>query len=343
MGDITKPIKSKKRDNMGKKSNPEAFQGNLKKKTYFEGWYNKTIDATAEHIYAFIPTIALNRKGLTSHCAIQYFDAVNATAKYFKFPIDEFKNLSNKKYEISIEKNYFSSKGCHLDIDQQGYIIKGDLEYIDPIPWPKSFLQPGAMGWLSYIPFLETYHAVVSMNHKIHGKISINGERVNFENGKGYIEKDWGKSFPTAWIWTQSNHFSNENLSFMFSIAKVPFLGMKFNGFLSAIWYEGKFFKFATYTGAKVKSLDVNSDNIQILVEDKKFSLYFEVTKKGIESISLKAPQEGIMSGRIAESINSKIRLKLFDKKKKIIIIDDLGVNAGFEAKDPESLKPKKR
>ena len=169
----------------------------------------------------------------------------------------------------------------------------------------------------------------------------INGERVNFENGKGYIEKDWGKSFPTAWIWTQSNHFSNENLSFMFSIAKVPFLGMKFNGFLSAIWYEGKFFKFATYTGAKVKTLDINPDNIQILVEDKNHSLYFEIARKGIESMSLKAPQEGTMSGRIAESINSKIRLKLFDIKNNIII-DDLGVNAGFEAKDPEVLKPKK-
>jgi hypothetical protein len=129
----------------------------------------------------------------------------------------------------------------------------------------------------------------------------------------------------------------------MFSIAKVPFLGMQFNGFLSAILYEDKFFKFATYTGAKVKSLTINPDNIQIIVEDKKFRVFFEVAKKGIKSKSLLAPRKGIMSGRIAESINSEIRLKLFNLKKKNIIIDDLGVNAGFEAKDPETLKPKKR
>ncbi len=327
---------------MGKRSKPNTFQGNLKKKFYFEGWYNKIVDKTADHIYAIIPTIALNRKELTSHCAIQFFDAVNATSEYFKFPISEFKNLSNKKYEISIGKNYFSLERIHLDIDMQGYKITGDLIYIDPFLWPKKFLQPGAMGWLSYIPFLETYHAVVSMNHMIRGKISINGENVNFENGKGYIEKDWGKSFPGAWIWAQSNHFSNQNLSFMFSIAKVPFLGMKFNGFLSAIWYEGRFIKFATYTGAKVKSLEINPGNIQIVVEDKRYQLYFELAKGRIKSTSLLAPQEGIMSGRIAESITSKIRLKLFDKKKNDIIIDDLGVNAGFEAKDPAVLKPKK-
>ncbi|KKM83412.1 hypothetical protein LCGC14_1309740, partial [marine sediment metagenome] len=74
-------------DNMGKRSNPEVFQGNLKKKSYFEGWYHKIVDASEEHIYAIIPTIALNRKELTSHCAIQFFDAVNATTEYFKFPI----------------------------------------------------------------------------------------------------------------------------------------------------------------------------------------------------------------------------------------------------------------
>lgn len=327
---------------MGKRSRPNVFQGNLKKKFYFEGWYNKIVDASADHIYAIIPTIALNKKEQTSHAFIQYLDGINATAEYFNYSLDDFENLSNKIYEVRIGKNYFALDRIHIDINQQGYKIYGDLEYLDPIPWPKKFLQPGVMGWFSYMPFMETYHGIVSMNHKIHGTLTINGEIVNFDNGKGYIEKDWGKSFPTAWIWTQSNHFSNPNLSFMFSIAKIPFLGMRFNGFLSALWHEGDFYKFATYTRAKVKSLDVSQDNIQIIVEDKNYRLDFKVAKKGIGSGLMKAPQEGVMSGHIAESINSKIKLKLIDKKKDRIIIDDLGVNAGLEIKNPEVLKPKK-
>ncbi|MHA2185357.1 MAG: tocopherol cyclase family protein [Promethearchaeota archaeon] len=328
---------------MGKRSRPNVFQGNLKKKFYFEGWYHKMVDIEANHIYAFIPTIALNKKTNSSHCAVQFFDAVNATSEYFKYPLEEFQNLSTDRYEITIGQNLFSSERIHLDIHQQDYEIMGDLEYIDPVPWPKKFLQPGAMGFLSYIPFLETYHGVVSMNHKLHGKISTNGENVDFKDGKGYIEKDWGKSFPTAWIWMQSNHFSNQNLSFMFSLAKVPFLGMKFNGFLSAIWFQGDFYRFATYNGAKVKSLEINPDSLRILVEDKKYRLSFEVARKGISSVSLKAPQEGLMSGRIAESINSNIILNLFDKKSAHTIINDHGLHAGFEAKDPETLVPKKR
>lgn len=327
---------------MGKRSKPDIFQGNLKKKFYFEGWYNKIVDASADHIYAIIPTLALNKKEQTSHAFIQYLDGINATAEYFKCSLEDFENLSTKKYEIRIGKNYFSLERIHLDIDNDNYKINGDLEYIDPVPWPKKFLQPGVMGWFSYMPFMETYHGIVSMNHEIRGTLSINGKSINFDNGKGYIEKDWGKSFPSAWIWTQSNHFSDPNLSFMFSIAKIPFLGMNFNGFLSALWHDGNFYKFATYTRAKVKSLEINPDHLKIIIEDKKYRLDFEVAKKGIGSGLLKAPQEGIMSGHIAESINSKIKLKLFEKKKETIIIDDSGLNAGLEVNNPEVLKPKK-
>ncbi|MBY8989285.1 MAG: hypothetical protein KGD58_00895 [Candidatus Lokiarchaeota archaeon] len=327
---------------MGRRSKPEVFQGDLKKKFYFEGWYNKIVDKPTDHIYAIIPAIALNRKEQSSHAFIQFLDGVNATAEYFKFPLEDFQNLSTEQFEIQIGKNYFSLDRIQLEIDQDNFSIKGSLEYVDPVPWPKKFLQPGVMGWFSYMPFMETYHGMVSMNHEIQGTLTINGKEINFNNGKGYIEKDWGKSFPSAWIWTQSNHFSNPNLSFMFSIAKIPFLGMNFNGFLSALWHEGNFYKFATYTRAKVKTLDIEPDNLHIIVEDKKYRLDFEVAKKGIGSGLLKAPQEGVMTGHIAESINSKIKLRLFDKKNESIIIDDLGVNAGLEIKDPESLKPKK-
>jgi len=323
------------------KSRPEVFQGNLKKKYYFEGWYNKIVDHSANTVLVFIPTIALNKKEKTSHCAIQYFDAVNGKTEYFKYPLQDFKNLSTKKYEISIGKSQFSLEGIHLDINQKGYVIKGDLEYEDQVTWPKKFLEPGVMGWLSYIPILETYHGILSMNHKILGKLSINGEIIDFNDGKGYLEKDWGKSFPSAWIWTQSNHFSNPNLSFIFSIAKIPFLGLRINGFLSVIWYEGSFYKFTTYTGAKVKVLEINPDNVQIVIEDKNYRLDFKILKKGINTVNLKAPREGRMTAHIAESINSKIQLILINKKNNSIIINDSGTNAGFEAKDPAVLKPK--
>ncbi|MEZ4893124.1 MAG: tocopherol cyclase family protein [Saprospiraceae bacterium] len=37
--------------------------------------------------------------------------------------------------------------------------------------------------------------------------LTINGEELDFTGGKGYMEKDWGRSFPSAYFWMQTNHF----------------------------------------------------------------------------------------------------------------------------------------
>jgi len=72
------------------------------------------------------------------------------------------------------------------------------------------------MGWYSYIPFMECKHGIVSVNHKISGTLRIDNELIDLNEGKGYIEKDWGTSFPEAWIWIQSNNFNNPDTAFTF-------------------------------------------------------------------------------------------------------------------------------
>lgn len=78
------------------------------------------------------------------------------------------------------------------------------------------------MGWYSYVPLMECKHGIVSVNHYLKGKIRINGNSIDLSEGKGYIEKDWGTSFPEVWIWIQSNNFTNPETSFTFSLAKIP-------------------------------------------------------------------------------------------------------------------------
>ena len=82
------------------------------------------------------------------------------------------------------------------------------------------------------------------LNHSLSGILNVNGTLLNFENGKGYIEKDWGTSFPEAWIWMQSNNFSTSDTSFSFSVAKIPWLGKFFIGFISFLYYNKRVFPF---------------------------------------------------------------------------------------------------
>ena len=323
---------------MGKKHHPEAFQGNLKKNYYYEGWYNKIIDKNQDFIYAFIPTIAINKKTNNSHAFIQILDGKTGNTNYVKYELAQFENLALDDYNIRIGNNFFSSKGFKLNINQDQAKIKGFVEYIKPVLWPKTFFQPGIMGILTYFPFLETYHSILSMNHNLKGSIDFNGEIINFNGGKGYLEKDWGTSFPKAYIWAQTNHFLSTELSFILSIALVPLFKIRVKGFFCVIWYKGTFYKFATYTGAKINLLETTSERIKIKIEDRKLSLLILINKKNIKFSKLKAPFLGSMSTEIFETMNSKIKIKLHDKKNNKLILKDTGKNAGLDLSNIELL-----
>ena len=98
------------------------------------------------------------------------------------------------------------------------------------------------MGPFSYIPFMECNHAILSMQSHIKGSININNNRINFNNGIGYTEKDWGCSFPKSYIWCQGNSFQNSNASFMLSIANIPFKLFSFRGIICVL-IKGKMSK----------------------------------------------------------------------------------------------------
>lgn len=36
---------------------------------------------------------------------------------------------------------------------------------------------------------------------------------MDFSGGRGYIEKDWGQSFPAAWVWLQINYLPDLSFS----------------------------------------------------------------------------------------------------------------------------------
>ncbi|MDD1779401.1 MAG: hypothetical protein LUQ65_14660 [Candidatus Helarchaeota archaeon] len=322
--------------------NPPMFQGNLKKKFYFEGWYFKIVDPTEKKSYAFIPGISLDKAHNTSHSFIQLLNGTTGETFYFEYSLKEF-SASPYKFEVKVGQNYFSQDKIKISIHQQGHDIEGELRFKNLVPWPKTLSSPGVMGPFTYIPIMECYHGLISMNHDIEGKITFNKELVDFTNGLGYIEKDWGKSFPSGYIWLQTNHFTKEKASFMASIAKIPLLGTHFIGFLFVLWYNGKVYPFTTYTGTKIQGLTVAPNRVKAAFADKNYLIVFDARKVHKEGRKapiaqagvLKSPTLGEMKGRIMESLTSEATVTLYGRenggKKKKLIFSDTGYHAGLE------------
>ena len=124
----------------------------------------------------------------------------------------------------------------------------------------------------------------------------------------------------------------------MFSLAKIRYLGIKFTGFLGVLWNNGEIIRFGTYTGAKIRDLEINPTYANFKIHMKKHILEIHAAKSVDETGStftatMMTPSQGEMSAKCMESISSKINLTLYEieKGKRRLIFQDTGVNTGLE------------
>lgn len=260
------------------------------------------------------------------HAFIQVMDGKNCRAEYHRFEARDFRPSAHR-FELEVGANYFSSEKMILDLPG----IRGEIQFKNSTPWPKMWGAPGIMGWYSFVPFMECNHGIVSLHHGLDGQLNFTGQpdiRVApFTGGKGYIEKDWGRSFPRAYVWMQSNHFKHaERISVMASVAHIPWLGSHFIGFISGMWLEDRLFKFATYTGAR-KFLSITNEQVELIFKGPSTEL--RILARQAAGAALISPLSGEMKGKIQESLLATLQVELLENGQRIF--EDTGRNAGLE------------
>jgi hypothetical protein len=285
--------------------NPNLYHGHGVKPPFFEGWYFKMVSADQSQRLAVIPGIFLGQGG---QAFIQVLDGLRATADFHEFPVDAFW-ASETDFEVRVGANHFTRDAIRLDIDDELGVVKGELQFSDPTPWPVSWTSPGIMGWYAWVPRMECYHGVVSLDHRIQGSLEVNGELIDFSQGRGYIEKDWGQAFPSGYVWMQSNHFETLGASFTGSIAMIPWLGRSFRGFIVGFWHAGRLYRFATYTGARTTRLEIDDSQVRWRIEDRHHTL--EIIACRESGAPLKGPSRQDMLRRVEETMLATIELRL--------------------------------
>jgi len=293
---------------------PAAYHGSHRNTPFFQGWFFKLVDREKKQVFAFIPGIYLAKEEKKSHAFIQVLESQTHFSQYFTFPLQKFQAASNQ-LEIRIGENYFSREKLSVNLQSDQREIKGNIEFGDFQPWPVTLVSPGIMGWYAFVPFMECYHGVLSLNHSLKGQLTFNKRQVTFDGGKGYIENDWGRSFPEAYIWMQSNHFAKDGISLTASIAKIPWLRRSFRGFIIGLLWEGKLYRFTTYTGASLKQVSIRENEIFFTVADNRYEL--RVKAKTGNHGQLHAPYDNHMIQRVSESLDSEIVIEFYKKKRK--------------------------
>lgn len=290
------------------------FRGKRKNKTYFEGWYFKQVSSDAKSIISIIPGVS--QDCLDTHSFIQIITDLGRTGNrrmlttcYLKYAIDDFRYKKNP-FRLMIGDNLFDRNGIVLNIKNDDYNIKGNVRFSQFTKIHRNITSPSAMGYFAYFNFMECNHDIISMNHSLKGKVDINGEIIDLKDGRGYIEKDWGTSFPSEYIWLQSNHFEVNNTSIMISVARIPFLGLEFQGFICNLILDGREFRFATYNNSKIIKYICSGDSINIIISKGKQQLIIKAKICDYLGI-LKAPINGGMDKMIKEGLAGYVDIKL--------------------------------
>ena len=157
----------------------------------------------------------------------------------------------------------------------------------------------------------------------------MNGETVNFDGGRGYIEKDWGQAFPQAWIWGQSNHFEQPGTSITISVATIPWLGNSFRGFIVGLWHGRQLYRFTKYNGSKITSLRLTDTHVILHAVNRTHRLELEAARS--EGGLLHAPYRSEMLQRVTESLTATIAVKLIELKSERVMFEGTGRHAGLE------------
>ena len=280
---------------------------------YFEGWYFKQQNPQGQTL-ALIPAFHIDRDGRRT-ASLQVISKDQAW--WLEYPEAQLQ-VSRQPFQVQIGQSSFGSQGIDLHIQQDNLSLCGSLRY-----GPFTALRSDIMGPFRFFAGMQCSHGVISMGHSLSGTLELNGERLDFSDGIGYIETDRGRSFPSKYLWTQCVWDGPERGSLMLAIATIPLPVGGFTGCICSILYRGREYRLATYRGVKIKAWS----SAGAVIRQGKYRLEVELLNE--QRQALHAPVEGRMERTIHESLCAEVRYLFLHGDH--LLFQHTDSNAGFE------------
>ncbi|MEX1191379.1 MAG: tocopherol cyclase family protein [Brumimicrobium sp.] len=281
----------------------QGFHKTTSNQPYFEGFYYKFVNEEGEMIVV-IAGISFSKT--ENHAFIQVASNKSSKAYFYKFPLSEFDTNGNT-FNFSIGENIFSNNTVKLSLPD----VNGEIKILNRNDWKRSWWSPSIMGFLSYIPNIECKHDVLTTNSMITGAIDLNNKKTEFKSGKGYIEKNWGQSFPKEYVWGHANQFKTKSLSVQFALAKPKWLVFRPSVYIGYVKYNGSVTHFGTH---HFSHLSIQKEGEYIIITIRRIGKKIILRIKLESPIDLVSPKDGELINVIKEYMNSSIQISIFTR-----------------------------
>lgn len=286
------------------KYKPSSLSGGFERYNYFEGWFQKVY--STKHKASFI---------------IIYGYATRNTNDTFGFiqvliPGNIPELIYFSKNEISCDPDrHFVRMGTNIlameviRINTVRLSIHLNLNNNYPIRTFKN-----SMGYTYFIPNLPCYHAVLNTYHPVSGEIRYNDVQYSLDSELGYLEKNWGTSFPENYFWLHAVDPNDSQVSLLFSRAEIKWLGKKFIKHVGHFRFEGKQIDLRELKNFAVSTLVLNPHSQLIQISSKTIQL--DILIMYGNKVMFKGPEEGNLSRDILHHSDALIDVTFTDQDK---------------------------
>jgi len=215
------------------------------------------------------------------------------------------------KHEIFCDSNqHIIRMGAHvltthkIDINTNEIGIQLDLTNNQPIRTFKN-----SMGYNYVIPNLPCYHAILNKSHTISGEIRVGDANFVMDKDMGYLEKNWGTSFPDNYIWLHAVDPTNTEVNLLFSQAEIKWMGSTFLRHLGYLNFENECIDFRQFKNSEVSSSLVSPEKQLIRFSSKLIELEISIVLGG--QVLFKGPEDGALRRDIVHYTDAFIEVKL--------------------------------
>ncbi len=286
------------------KYKPSSLQGNFKRNKYFEGWFQKVYSTQHKSSFIIIYGYA-TRNSIDTFGFIQVL-IPSKLPEIIYFSKNEV-YCDPSQHIVCMGNNILTTHV--IKIKTNDLLIDLYLKNNNPI---KTF--KNSMGYHYFIPYLPCYHSVLNSSHYVSGKIDYMQASYSLHNESGYLEKNWGTSFPENYFWLHAVDPNNSQVSLLFSQAEIKWLGNKFIRHIGHFRFDGKEIDLRNYNKINISNLIFSDSNYEFRIISRKIQMDISIITRN--KVLFKGPENGSLTRNILHHTDAIININLKEDNK---------------------------
>lgn len=278
---------------------PTSLRAKAHRSNYFEGWFQKVY--SRKYQASFIIIYGYATKNSADTCGFIQVLTPNACPKIMYFPKHDI-SFDTNRHIVRMGENHFTTDSIIISSDDIEMNLH--LQNNHPIPTFKN-----SMGYSYFIPTLPCYHSVMNTAHLVSGSIRHSSKEYELDADLGYMEKNWGTSFPEKYFWLHAIDPFNPQISLLFSIADIQWLGKSFIKHVGHLRIEGEHIDLRALKDISISDMVIIENKRFVKIRSKELELDIWITYGN--KVRFKGPYQGNMSRDIFHHTDALIGMSI--------------------------------